>query len=164
MAAPIVINENVILNFDGDVDAFIKRRKNKGLNQSDIADALGYSNTSVIGHFEAGVKGLNDHGYTLSRLVTETHSEYALVQKATDNGELLIDAPEGSIIKQIRLNANGMSQSKMAALLGLSSKTLISNYENDRKKPNIQNWTLFLLITNQHPSYSLKPLSTKQVN
>lgn len=164
MAAPIVINENVILNFDGDVDAFIKRRKNKGLNQSDIADALGYSNTSVIGHFEAGVKGLNDHGYTLSRLVTETHSEYALVQKATDNGELLIDAPEGSIIKQIRLNANGMSQSKMAALLGLSSKTLISNYENDRKKPNIQNWTLFLLITNQHPSYSLKPLSTKQVS
>lgn len=154
-------HDNVILSFDGDLDNFIETRKRKGMKQSQVADVLGYSNTSVIGHFESGAKGLNDYGYTLFRLVTNTHPEYVLVQKDTNNGSLLVDVPDGSVIRRTRLNANGMSQPVMANLLCLSSKTLVSNYENNRKKPSIQNWTIFLLITNQHPTHSLKLLLNK---
>ena len=154
-AIKLNIHHNVIVNFDGDVENFIAQRKSRGLSQSQVAQVLGYSNTSIIGHFEAGVKGLDSRGYTLFCLVTDTHPEYVLLQDNADHDLLLVTAPDGEDIRQTRLNANRMTQPKMAKLLGLSSKTLVSNYENNRKNPSIQNWTIFLLITDQHPHYSL---------
>lgn len=158
-ATPLEIYHHVIVDYDGDINNFIAQRKIKGLSQAQIAAALGYSNTSIIGHFEAGTKGIDSRSYTLFCLLTDTHPEYVLLQDNED-GELLITAPDGYSVRQTRLNANRMTQPKMAKLLGLSSKTLVSNYENDRKNPSIQNWTLFLLITSQHPHYSIKPKHT----
>lgn len=150
------IHHNVILEFDGDINRFVQNRKAKGLSQSDISKLIGYSNTSVIGHFEAGSKGLDSRSYTLFHLVTGSHPAYELVQKSNST-TLLIESPDGDSIKAARLKSGGMTQPKMAKLLSLSSKTLVSSYENNRKKPSVQNWTMFLLITNQHPYYCIKP-------
>lgn len=156
-AVKLNIHHHVIMEFDGDLERFVSTRKNQDMNQYQLSQALGYSERSTIGHFEAGSKGLDSRGYTLFCLLTNTHPSYILEQ-GEDDGELLIKAPaDGYSIRQTRLNANGMTQPKMAKLLGLSSKTLVSNYENNRKNPSIQNWTLFLLITDQHPHYLIKP-------
>lgn len=162
-ATKLNIHHNVIIGFNGDIESFVAQRKSKGLSQSQIADVLGYANTSIIGHFEAGVKGLDSRGYTLFCLITDIHPEYVLLQDDIEHDLLLVTAPDGEDIRQTRLNASRMTQPKMAKLLGLSSKTLVSNYENNRKNPSVQNWTIFLLITDQHPHYSIYRRFNKDV-
>lgn len=150
------VYRDVVIPFDGNLIKFIEARKNKGLSQKELADALGYVDRSTINQFELGSKGLDNRGYSLFCLITGIHPNYVLLQDK-EIGSLLISAPDGESIREMRINANRMTQAKMAKLLGLSSKTLVSNYENNRKTPSIQNWTLFLLITSQHPHYSIKP-------
>lgn len=155
---PDVIKKNhahVIVGFDGDVDKFINMRKSKGMSQTNIADAIGYSSQTVISSLESGDKRLGDRAYTLFLLITDFHPTYVMTQKHIEYSELLIPAPEGKEIRKTRMSADQMKQQEMAWLLGLSSKTLISSYENNRRTPSIQNWTMFLLIINQHPYYSL---------
>jgi DNA-binding XRE family transcriptional regulator len=146
---------NVIVSFDNDIDKFIDMRKSKGMSQTSVADVIGYSSQTVISSLECGIKGLSDRAYTLFLLITDFHPTYVMTQKHSQYNELLIPAPEGKGIRKTRLSVDQMKQQEMAWLLGLGSKTLISNYENNRRKPSIQNWTMFLLIINQHPHYSL---------
>ena len=148
-------HSQVIVSFDNDIDKFISMRKSKGMSQTNVADAIGYSSQTVIGSLECGTKGLGDRAYTLFLLITDFHPTYVMVQKHVEYSELLIPAPDGNGIRKARLSENRMKQQEMAWLLGLGSKTLISNYENNRRKPSIQNWTMFMLIINQHPYYSL---------
>ena len=67
---------------------------------------------------------------------------------------LIQKKPTAEEVKALREKA-GLSGSQFAELIGLSNRQLISDYENDRKTPNAQTWTLMLLATNQHPSFKL---------
>lgn len=148
-------HSQAIVGFDNDIDKFISMRKSKGMSQTNVADAIGYSSQTVIGSLECGTKGLSARAYTLFLLITDFHPTYVMTQKHVEYSELLIPAPDGDGIRKTRMSADRMNQKEMAWLLGLGSKTLISNYENNRRKPSVQNWTMFLLIINQHPYYSL---------
>lgn len=68
---------------------------------------------------------------------------------------LIQKKPTAEQVKALREKA-GLSGSQFAELIGLSNRQLISDYENDRKTPNAQTWTLMLLATNQHPSFELR--------
>ena len=68
---------------------------------------------------------------------------------------LIQPKPTPEQVKALRLKA-GLSGSQFAELIGLSNRQLISDYENDRKTPNAQTWTLMLLATNQHPNFELR--------
>ena len=68
---------------------------------------------------------------------------------------LIQPKPTPEQVKALRLKT-GLSGSQFAELIGLSNRQLISDYENDRKTPNAQTWTLMLLATNQHPGFELR--------
>lgn len=160
----LIIHQKVIVPFDGDVESFIERRKTKGFSQKEMAAALGFFDAAVIGHFETGAFGLDNRCYTLFLLITDGHPRYKLELKDGDNaGKLLINPPsDGKQIRATRINAHGMTQIKMAKLLGLNGKTIISKYENDRKSPSLANWTVFLLLSSQHPFYKITPITGQQ--
>ena len=63
----------------------------------------------------------------------------------------IIEPPTPEQIKSLRLHT-GMTQSQVATMLGLSNRQLIGDYENGNKSPNPQTWTLWLLLTGQHPT------------
>ena len=68
---------------------------------------------------------------------------------------LIQKKPTPEQVKALRLKA-GLSQGAFAELIGLSNRQLISDYENGKKLPNTQTWTLMLLATSQHPSFELR--------
>ena len=68
---------------------------------------------------------------------------------------LIQKKPTDEEVKTLRLKA-GLSGSQFAELIGLSNRQLISDYENGKKLPNAQTWTLMLLATNQHPNFELR--------
>ena len=68
---------------------------------------------------------------------------------------LIQKKPTAEEVKALR-EKTGLSGSQFAELIGLSNRQLISDYENDRKTPNAQTWTLMLLATNQHPNFELR--------
>lgn len=155
----LIIHQKVIEAFDGDIEQFVRHRKSCGLSQKDVATALGFYDASVISHFEAGDFGLDSRGHTLFLLITGKHPRYQLQEKIGFEGfELLTPAPSGRDIRRTRINANGMNQMKMAKLLELNGKTIISKYENGKKTPSIANWTVFLLLSSQHPYYEIRPI------
>ena len=155
----IIIYQKVIESFDGNLEQFITRRKKSGFSQKSLSAQLGFFDAAVIGHFETGAFGLDSRCHTLFLLITNEHPRFTLERKTgMKDGDLLIPAPSGKEIRATRINAAHMNQMKMAALLELNGKTIISKYENDRKKPSIANWTVFLLLSSQHPFYVIKPI------
>ena len=68
---------------------------------------------------------------------------------------LIQQKPTPEQVKALRLKT-GLSGSQFAELIGLSNRQLISDYENDRKTPSAQTWTLMLLATNQHTGFELR--------
>ena len=68
---------------------------------------------------------------------------------------LIQKKPTAEEVKALREKA-GLSQGALAELIGLSNRQLISDYENDKKTPSAQTWTLMLLATNQHQSFELR--------
>ena len=157
------IHENVIRKYNGIAENIVTARKTKGMDQTQISEAIGYANIPVIANVESGVKGIDDRAYTLFLLITDSHPEYIIQKKHLDCSELLQAAPDGKVIRSTRINADRMKQEKMAWLLSLSGKTIISSYEKNRRNPSIQNWTMFLLIISQHPYYSLMRLFNQDI-
>ena len=154
------IHHDVIIEFDGDYSKLKEARVAEGFIQKELAEAIGFDDAVVISRIENGVFGLKSQSYTLLCLLMDIHPNYKLHQKRKYYGSVLIDAPaKGSEIKQFRKNIEHLTQPKMAKLLGLNDKQIISKYENDKKRPSIQTWTLWLLITNQHPYYEILPVS-----
>lgn len=153
------IHKNVVEGFDGDVEGFIEKRKELGYSQQTLSMVLGLANVSVIGHFELGEFTIDERTFTLFRLLAGTHPRYRLIKKNEEHGFLVIDPPAtGKGIRTYRNNAK-LTQLEMAELMNLSTgKYLISNYENERKNPSKQGWTVFLLATNQHPFYKIEPI------
>lgn len=153
------IHQKVIEGFNGDIEEFIQRRKAKGFSQKALAKALGFFDAAVIGHFETKVFNLDSRSHTLFLLITDFHPRYKLKKKdGVADGDLLVQVPSGKKIRATRIKANAMTQLKMARLLELSGKTIISKYENEQKSPSVTNWTVFLLLSNQHPFYELAPV------
>ena len=68
---------------------------------------------------------------------------------------LIQEKPTAEQVKALR-EKTGLSGSQFADLIGLSNRQLISDYENGKKTPNAQTWTLMLLATNQHPNFKLE--------
>ncbi|WP_296210766.1 helix-turn-helix transcriptional regulator [Psychrobacter sp. UBA3480] len=68
--------------------------------------------------------------------------------------DAIIEPPTPEQIKDLRQHT-GMTQPQVANLLGLSNRQLISDYERGNKSPNLQTWTLWLLLTGQHPTLTL---------
>lgn len=65
-----------------------------------------------------------------------------------------IEPPTPEQIKALRKHT-GMTQPQVAKLLNLSNRQLIGDYENGVKSPSPQTWTLWLLLTDQHPTLTL---------
>lgn len=147
-------HQNVILTFKGSTNDFIESRIASGFSQSSLNEALGIVDKGAISSFEAGVYSIDNRVYTLSQLIMNRHPRYEITQHS-NHGELLITPPSGEEIRQTRLNANAMTQQKMAKLLGMSNKSTVLAYEKETRIPSIQGWTLFLLITSQHPYYTM---------
>lgn len=63
----------------------------------------------------------------------------------------VIEPPPPEQIVDMRKSL-GLTQSQMASILNLTNRQLIGDYEQGRKSPNPQTWTLFLLLTGQHPT------------
>lgn len=68
--------------------------------------------------------------------------------------DAVIRPPTAEQIAEMRKHL-GLTQSQVALILDLTNRQLIGNYEKGRKSPAPQTWTLFLLLTGQHPDYIL---------
>ena len=69
---------------------------------------------------------------------------------------LLQDKPTPKEFKAMREQA-GLSGAKTAEILGLSSRQYVSQLETGKYDISPQIWTLFLLITGEHPNYTITP-------
>lgn len=149
---------DVVIPFNHNREKFTKlRQKFSSGSQQDMADALGLNNQNLISRFESGEFDLDPRTFSLFSLITDSHPKYLLIQRQKNYGNLLIEAPaSGKERREYRIKANLTGQ-RMADIMQLTSKTTISAYENERKHPSIQNWTIFLLVTNQHPYYKISP-------
>lgn len=65
-------------------------------------------------------------------------------------------------IKELRDHTE-MTQPEVARLLGLSNRQLIGDYENENKTPNAQTYTLWLILTGQHPTLTVEPRTDRDV-
>ncbi|MGP5057703.1 helix-turn-helix domain-containing protein [Psychrobacter celer] len=70
--------------------------------------------------------------------------------------DAVIEPPTPEQIAELRAHL-GLTQSQVAAVLDLTNRQLIGDYEKGRKSPNPQTWTLFLLLTGQHPTLKVNP-------
>lgn len=156
--------QGVVIPFDNDMLGFISHRKQFASGkQKDIATALGLSDQSLISRFENGEFILDPRTFSLFGLITNSHIGYSLLPRQPNQGGLLIKAPaSGKDRREYRIRA-GLKSHEMANLMGLSSKSIISNYEHEKKHPSTQNWTLFLLATDQHPHFEILPKNTDVV-
>lgn len=155
MSNDIEKNSNVIIDFDDNPEKFKEARIANGFGRTELAELLGFSDPTVISQIEHGVYGLDNRAYTLFCLLMDCHPTYTLKRKLANHGAILIEPPTGKEIREIRTSLN-MIQPSMANLLGLTGKSHISKYENDAKKPSIHTWTMWLLIINQHPYFSIR--------
>lgn len=70
--------------------------------------------------------------------------------------DAVIAPPTPEQIADLR-HHTGLSQNQTANLLGLTAQQAISEYERGKKTPNKQTWTLWLLLTGQHPTLEVLP-------
>lgn len=148
---------------DGELDlsSFATMRKKFG-SQAYTASVIGLTDGVIISKFEHGESAIDKRTYSLFLLVTGNHPYYTMQLKEDAESEVVVFVPPiGEGIKLMREYA-GLTQGHMAFLLGMMSKDkpnrqLISRYEKDVQSPSAQTWTLFLLITGQHPNYEIFP-------
>lgn len=68
--------------------------------------------------------------------------------------DAIIEPPTPEQIAELRKRTE-LTQNQTANLLGLSSQNLVSRYESGGKSPNKQTYTLWLLLTGQHPTLEI---------
>lgn len=154
----------VVIPFDHDREKFIKLRQefSRGY-QEDMSDALGLADQNLISRFEHGEFNLDPRTFSLFSLITDSHPSYQLNQRQKNYGSLLIEPPaSGKERRQYRIKAKLTGQ-EMAEIMSLTSKTTISAYEHEKRHPSTQTWTIFLLVTNQHPYYQISPKFTPAI-
>lgn len=142
------------------------REDEKPFTQNDVALLLKLTDAALISNVERNEVRLDDRTYSTFLLATGNHPNYDLeyfVEGTADIDKLIINPPcTPEDIKQDRMNIVGLQQRQISSLLGLHIKTF-GKYESssakreNRRIPTAHTWTLFLLITNQHPCYKLVP-------
>lgn len=154
----------VVLDDDKvDLSTFAAMRKKFG-TQAHTANILGLTDGVIISKFENGKAKIDKRTYSLFLLVSNNHPYYTMELKAdAEDKTVVFEPPSGEGIKIMREYA-GLSQGRLAFLLGMMSnekpnRQLISRYEKGVQNPSAQTWTLFLLITGQHPNYEIFPKS-----
>lgn len=151
----------VVEDSEVDLSTFPAMRKNFG-SQAYTASIIGLTDGAIISKFENGESAIDKRTYSLFLLVTGNHPYYIMELKEDAESEVIVFVPPvGEGIKLMREYA-GLTQGRLAFLLGMMSKDkpnrqLISRYEKDVQSPSAQTWTLFLLITGQHPNYEIFP-------
>lgn len=156
MPIDIKAHQNLIIDYHGDGSKLRDIRIANGFTQKKIAELLGFADATVISQLENDKFGLDSRCYTLFCLLMDEHPTYQLKRKLKNYGSVLIEPPTtGDEIKKMRMNAKPINQNNMATLLGLNGKTMISKYENGTRKPSAPTWTVWLLIINQHPYYTI---------
>lgn len=68
--------------------------------------------------------------------------------------DAVIEPPTPEQIADLRAHL-GLTQSQVASILDVTNRQLIGDYERGRKSPSPQTWTLFLLLTGQHPTLNI---------
>lgn len=68
-----------------------------------------------------------------------------------DRDSRLIEPPSPEEMRRIRVDS-GLTQDELAKLIGLSGGIAISKYEQGKRRPSAQIWTIILLFLNQHPT------------
>lgn len=68
--------------------------------------------------------------------------------------DILTPQPTPEDIRQAR-HAAGLTQPVMAAIIGLTGRRAIQEWESGRDTANVALWELFLLKTGQHPTHEL---------
>lgn len=66
-----------------------------------------------------------------------------------------MNTPSPTIIRIARAAA-GLTQAAAAQLVHLSAQSRWAEYERGSRKPDAARWELFLLLTNQHPEFTLR--------
>ena len=150
--------EDVIV--EPDLDVFNDLIESMDIEIECFIEAVGIKDKSFLEALQAGVVDLDPRTYSLMLLIVGCHPRYELKPKFSDTGtgSVLQGTPSSIDVKNLRLKV-GLNKGKMARLLGLSGKKIISEYESlnkDDKHPSEQCWSLFLLITNLHKYYYLE--------
>lgn len=71
--------------------------------------------------------------------------------KNSINDKSLIEPPSAEEIRRVRVDS-GLTQGQLAKMVGLSGGIAISKYEQGKRRPSAQIWTMILLMLNQHPT------------
>ena len=139
------------------------REDGKTFTQEDAAVMLHLADAQVISKFERNELRPDNRTYSLFLLATDNHPFYDLEHKSKKSDKLIIEPPTiPESIKSAREVIAGLQQNQISYLLGLHLK-VFGKYESskaspkNKRSPTAHTWTLFLLITNQHPYYKLSP-------
>ena len=146
----------VVLEFD--YNNFLNIREQLG-TQEEVAKLLGIKYQQTISEIECRNSNMDNRTYSLLCLLANKHPDYELLGDA-DLFKLVVEYEGAERFKQLRKNAK-LLQRDVAQKLALTNHKLISKYEKARQNPSCQCYTLFLLITNQHPDFSILPRTEK---
>lgn len=156
--------ENVVVKADAEKFSLLRSKHFNIESELALVKMLGLYDTDMISGIESKRIRLDDRTYSLFLLICDEHPLYRLIDKG-----VLVDSEfppplavrppsKGDSIKEVR-ESMSLGKRKMAWLLGLSSKKVISDYEDKEKAdvlPSVQCWTLFLLISKSHKYFELK--------
>lgn len=150
--------EGVIL--EPNVQKFTEARMAFGL-QAAAAQALGFSNQTIISNLETERVKLTPRNYSLMLLLAQQHDNYALkarsTAKSTDDFIIVpeegLDNIAGYLVE--RRGEADLTQEELAEVLGCSELT-IRSYENGLGKASERFYTAMMLIFNKHPYFYLQ--------
>lgn len=142
----------VVLEFG--YNNFLNIREQLG-TQEEVAKLLGIKYQQTISEIECGNSKMDNRTYSVLCLLADKHPGYELVGDENLN-KLVVEYEGAEKLKQLRKNAK-LLQKEVASKLKLTDRRLIGRYENNKQNPSDQCYTLFLLITNQHPYFSILP-------
>lgn len=161
-----LVFDNVVLPADNytfkQVRKKLVREDGKPFAQIDVARLLNLVDEHLISKFERNELKPDNRTYSFFLLATGNHPHYDLELKSKETDQLLIEPPSACEIREARENIEGLQQNQTSYLLGLHAK-VFGRYESssanrkNQRRPTAHTWTLFLLITNQHPYYKLIP-------
>lgn len=124
-------------------------------NQSLISRLLRHNGYSFRSFSDEDIFNLIHYWYMHHLAIGGSRDQFSdtLFDLSEETGVLtnvVVESPSGESLKDLRLTT-GISQVETSRLLGLSSRQLISDYERGVKKPSDQVYTLWLLLSGEHP-------------
>lgn len=140
-----------------------KNEDGSNFTQDDCAKMLNLTDKAVVSKFERNDSRIDDRTYSIFLLMTGNHPYYSLEPRSKNPPEkstLIINTPAPKTIKAARMSISGLKQNQASKLLGLHPK-MYGKYESttasktNKRSPSPHAWTLFLLLTKQHPYYQL---------